>query len=1169
MRQYLLSLNPSVQPLTGFKLVHVKTGTELDPEAQLSTISDLADGDEIEARFVAYSAASALAHVQQVREAFAIGGTASTGLGIGEGPTLFQGVPKPVSEQEPAAADAKEKSTDDKTEGTENNEQTEEKVVLPDLDELIKTEKPIVDEEDAPSGDVLASLQPAISQLVARTIPKGRPAVKSLQLSQWNPVPRHLALKGHLLYLHAITLENKTFHITAHAGGFFVNNSTTDKFDPSPRKISGKYHQAATLYELLTRLSPSIEQRVQENAEAILSENPLLSVRATNSFLAAPWLVDVKEHPNTPDLGRTQKVSQPEADESRNWIEDLQSARELPKTDEEGNNSVQARVFRERLLNKFSFDFAAAAVRGAQDIVHGNMTALNPTEPEVSHIFMRDNIFYSHCYDAGNYTALGGDEAARIAAVKDVAGISFVNRLDIDGLCPVATVLVNYCGRAIIAQTPVPGIFNENNAENQIVYGGTENGEEIFAKDSFRPFMEKIADACHLKEHTAYDAEGKATSLVTSVDTKGLVGTDGRNYVLELSRLAPIDIAFLEKYREDKTAPYMHEMSLLRFELVDEWFKDKARVKFTELREKRQKETEATADDKPELLENGEEEAKIIRELTAAHRVNPDVTYRVPEHIPAKDVEQYKKDQDEVREVCNFLTETVIPKFVGDIAKNVQGVPINGSHLTSMMHKRGINMRYLGALYEADAEWKTNREAFQAVIVHEAVSRALKHIIRAAIADVPAQLAPAVIVHYINLLLSPKGSKLQFDDALKALYPDETAAITSNNISAAGLRSAVKDQVLRRFRLELPDAWDTALKASVVHHEISAKLGLQWTPRNYYVPVENGPVVVPTADDLVNIVPVVRYSTFRSQMADQALDHGNYSLIRGDHEVGLQLVNEYAALSQQVYGLIHAEAAQSFSQLAMIYHQLEKDDQAVDFCLKAIAISERVFGIDSYEVFYMCQNLAMFENSRRNIMGAYTAIKHVLRNWGPISLDAHPEFLSLIHNMADILLQVHAYKSSVRWYTYALDMSTKLLGEDTIKNATIHFQLSQGYVYLEDNKAAISHAKLAFDLFNKHLGSEDQNTVNSKSWYERLVEYSVSIARQQKQAASMPKMRPRLVKTKQPQQQRTVGQAVDNDLAKAGALGDRDTQFLLDYINGSASGSKKKKSKSKKVKASA
>lgn len=49
------------------------------------------------------------------------------------------------------------------------------------------------------------------------------PCVKVLTLSGWNPPPGNRKMHGDLLYLYAVTLEDKKYHITASTRGFYVN----------------------------------------------------------------------------------------------------------------------------------------------------------------------------------------------------------------------------------------------------------------------------------------------------------------------------------------------------------------------------------------------------------------------------------------------------------------------------------------------------------------------------------------------------------------------------------------------------------------------------------------------------------------------------------------------------------------------------------------------------------------------------------------------------------------------------------------------------------------------------------------------------------------------------------------------------------------------------------
>ena len=85
------------------------------------------------------------------------------------------------------------------------------------------------------------------------------PVLKSLHFSAYNPVPAFYKNKGHLLYLQASTLENETFHITTSISGFYVNKSSSVKFDPSPKD---EFEPKFNLIDLLTQVSKKFHQHV-------------------------------------------------------------------------------------------------------------------------------------------------------------------------------------------------------------------------------------------------------------------------------------------------------------------------------------------------------------------------------------------------------------------------------------------------------------------------------------------------------------------------------------------------------------------------------------------------------------------------------------------------------------------------------------------------------------------------------------------------------------------------------------------------------------------------------------------------------------------------------------------------------------------------------------------
>ena len=418
-----------------------------------------------------------------------------------------------------------------------------------------------------------ASLNTVLPQ-TPQSLPK---TIKSLAVSVWNPPPHHLRQRGHLLYLQLTTNEGDQHHITASTSGFFINKSSSNKFDPFPR-LAPKNHAAHSLLSLIAIVSPSFNDSFVELQKINGQKDLLTTFPFQNAIPANPWLVSSSFAQNSlhhPDLTRSQEsflVSGGDGAENlRDWNEEFQTTKELPR------ETLQDRVFRERLTSKLFADYNDAAAKGAVLVARGEVAPLNPTEGKDAQIFIYNNIFYSYgCDGVQTFASEGGDEAARVAVGKDVAGVRAVNQLDIPGLFTPGTVIVDYLGKRIVAQSIVPGIFKQREpGEHQIDYGGVEGRDIVTENPAFVPVFEKLSKALRVKKHAVWDKDAKRHDLEGSVETKGLLGTDGRKYVLDLYRITPLDIAWAEEVEvsNDSNAKYPHRMSVLRLELVESYWR--------------------------------------------------------------------------------------------------------------------------------------------------------------------------------------------------------------------------------------------------------------------------------------------------------------------------------------------------------------------------------------------------------------------------------------------------------------------------------------------------------------------------------------------------------------------------------------------------------------------
>lgn len=1109
-----------------------------------------------------------------------------------------------------------------------------------------------------PIADYDFQVTGSLATLIPQT-PTARPkTVKAISISPWNPPPYHFRQKGHLLYLQVTTNEGEQYQITSHVSGFYVNKSSNTKFDPYPR-ASPKAHSAHSLLSLISELSASFDASFLRFQEYNNQREPLASFQITNAIPASPWVVPAPSSPlytHQPDITRTQEcylISGIENTETlRDWNEEFQSTRELPK------DTAQDRVFRERLTSKLFADYNDAAARGAVLVARGEVTPLNPMEEKDAQIFVYNNVFFSFGADGvGTFASEGGDEAARVATGKDVMGVRIVNQLDIDGLFTPGTVVVDYLGKRIVGQSIVPGIFKQREpGENQIDYGAVD-GKDVVASDGrFVPVFEKLSKALKVKKHAVWDKNGKRHELEGSIETKGLLGTDGRMYVLDLYRITPLDIAWMEEHgtaidSEKQTngatnTAYPHRMTVLRPELIDAFWKFKMRD-WVNAELKQRSKFARLSGDKDEKLQPKPEDGLILErdgDAVGLPDLKPEVGNGIAidvsetkasdfssDHIDISDFsfalnpdafsgqdpqteadkEEWAEDEQEVRTACEFLRSNVIPELVRDLREGDIGFPMDGQSLSRLMHKRGINIRYLGKIAAlAEGERLT---ALRILSVQEMISRSFKHVVGKYLKYLPLPFTSACIAHLLNCLL---GSGLnpsptaEINESLRILYPE--ADLSFREVSPESLWSEIELQVTRRYSFKLEKHGNESVKPLQLLREVTLKLGLQLEAKNYrftrQLPsadeadsvltnaikdssanghsssskkkkkvrdgspastnsTQFGQPVTFVADDILNIVPIIKEASPKSALAEEALEAGRISILQGQKKLGQELLLESLSLHEQIYGILHPEVARVYNTLSMLYYQLEEKEAAIELARKAVIVSERTLGVDASETILSYLNLGLFGHANGDTPLALAYIKHALDLWKVVYGPNHPDSITTINNAAVMLQHLKFYHESRIWFEASLDTCERVFGKHSINAATLLFQLAQALALDQDSKGSVNRMRESYSIFLSELGPNDKNTKEAEGWLEQLTQNAVSIARHTKDVQARRiragiRMSPH-VALGQTQPQSQIGQTAVSTSARDPrgtlGLGSRSIDDLLRFIEGNEQRSTPKK----------
>lgn len=396
--------------------------------------------------------------------------------------------------------------------------------------------------------------------------------VKVLTTSGWNPPPGPRKMCGDLLYLHVVTLEDRHFHITACPRGFYLNQSTEELFNPRPANPSLLCH---SLIELLNIISPAFKRNFAMVQKRRMQKHPF--ERVATPYQVYQWASPSLEH--TVDAIRAEdtfssKLGYEEhiPGQTRDWNEELQTTRELPRS------TLPERLLRERAIFKVHSDFVAAATRGAMAVVDGNVMAINPGEEPKMQMFIWNNIFFSLGFDVrDHYKDLGGDAAAFVAPRNDLQGVRVYSAVDAAGLHTLGTVVVDYRGYRVTAQSIIPGIL-EKEQEQSVVYGSIDFGATVLSHPKYMELLSKAGQQLKIMPHSVISANGDTVELCSSVECKGIIGNDGRHYILDLLRTFPPDVNFLQldddDLRDDIKAMgfpiiHKHKLCCLRQELVD------------------------------------------------------------------------------------------------------------------------------------------------------------------------------------------------------------------------------------------------------------------------------------------------------------------------------------------------------------------------------------------------------------------------------------------------------------------------------------------------------------------------------------------------------------------------------------------------------------------------
>eukprot|EP00941_MAST-03F_sp_MAST-3F-sp1_P006007 g6007.t1 len=1006
--------------------------------------------------------------------------------------------------------------------------------------------------------------------------------IKAIRFSGWNPPPMPRRLVGDLFYLEIHTLENKVLHVTATASGFFLNQSSIGKnmkkftFNPLP---SDPFTHCTTLMDLLLKTSPLFCKHYQARANAASLQVQNNDIDPT--FLSTPWqtaslsrlpisrfgrhwcrsleqetkdkeamralYIDYKTtkggakwseversgHKHSYDTSRSSFT----ADETRfDWNEEYQACCEMPR------NTLQERIFRSRGIMKVQLDFQDAAVRGAKMIIEGNVQAMNPMDEEMARVFVHNNIFFSYASDArGIYKDKGGDEAAHKAASCDLVGVKLLNKADIPGLSTLLTAVIDWLGVRLVAQAIIPGIL-QGEAASSLVYGSVDNGNTMFWSKEMHEIAGKLAKQLHLSESfvkpsgTSENSENENISgkeeykvgpegvkMWGAIDMKGILGSDGRHYLLEVQRVTPRDA----NMKDDNLA-------LLRPELIQQYGREQeergkrrgqeyAKKKAALLAKKKKKELS-----KEEMDELGDAPAppeKFVVDVNALtdfasysdeEEKKRKVRWVMPVKIrPVEDLQTslLKNDAEKMCEdifsifesFTNLLTyaqeekikkiSEEIPLRICKLLENLQGTVIDGEALCAGMHRHGINLRYLGKFAKEAAKREMH---FLEMAEIEMVVRVLKKKFSALFVKHPTlRTCPApVIVAFFNALFGEKkvNRKPGRKEKKKTKEPLKEPAV-ENVLRILRKRKLIQstEEFWKKIQVLVETKYDWKGNLEKMKNgnlripflrRICQLFGVTLRARNY-----NASKFV--LEDVLDVFPVVKSAIPSSSLAEvtELLMRGKINLHSGKIKEAYQIVQYALQLLYQVEGC-GIEAGRASQLLALIFSRAGSPDAAVLQARRALAIFERVSGVDSMETAHAHASLSSFLQAAGKTKSAIRYLRRAIGLYATSCGHFHALSSSLYLRLGQ--LYGTSYPQHSLW---CMRNAVKLANNRRAPLCAALVALSIFYSQMNSYKTSVHFAKEAYLVNKRTLGENHQLTKASEAFMKKIIERNVNTAK--------------------------------------------------------------------------
>lgn len=204
----------------------------------------------------------------------------------------------------------------------------------------------------------------------------------------------------------------------------------------------------------------------------------------------------------------------------------------------------------------------------------------------------------------------------------------------------------------------------------------------------------------------------------------------------------------------------------------------------------------------------------------------------------------------------------------------------------------------------------------------------------------------------------------------------------------------------------------------------------------------------------------------------------DYGLYRDAESVWLRQIS----LAEELYGTEHKNAATSYNNIGLVYHEQRDYVNALKYYQKALAIYEKVFGKEHRNTATSYNNIGGVYDDQCDYNNALKYYQKALAIKEKVLGTEHSSTATSYNNIGTVYMAQDDYIKALEYFQKALAIDEKVLGKEHPGTATDHNNIGVMYYEMKEYPKALEYLGKALFIRISKLGNDHPDTKATQRW---------------------------------------------------------------------------------------